>query len=280
MARTTKKSQKDANPLDATADGKLLVYVARENQGNSQAEGTLLLKDADGKLEDYLNRNGMLFQPFADGKSQREVEKQRLRKVYHRNINALLGIYRELICTYHLFLQEFALRVDYETGTPFKELFPTINESGEPQVALDITSSSTDMFFDRLTQELDILSVTDEKKFRNVWAPQIATGRKIEFALYSVDFGLKLLQAQDQKSYDLLKFVYIDGERKPTIKAILDHFKIMSPGTYYSLLEKATDRLAVLTFSFTDKKSELNSILSYLEHLHNEGILFEDEDQI
>lgn len=261
---TTKRSNSTAS--NGSKEGPLCVYVGREQ---SATKNTMLLRDADGKLEEYLRKNGIYVQPEQNPGAPRENAEIRMRQMYHKNMKVLLGIYRELRATYMLFRQEFADRIDAASGTPLSDI---VGETAENYHRIKIENDTTGMFFDRISHELDFMSASDETKFRKIWVPQIAVGRKIEYALYAVDFGLKVLNAQDRKHYELLNYVYIEGDKRPSVRATMSRFDFMSPSSYYKHIDEANTKLTALVFSFVSDQAELNSILAYLEHLHNMGL--------
>lgn len=200
------------------------------------------ITEAERMIEDYLTRCGYVAEKGISDASQAEALQRRRKENYH-NISSLLERYRSLYRTYCVFKQEFASEVmETSTGKPVKEL--------------DL--------FDQLSKHLDLLSVTEERKFQKRYAPHITAGRKIGVALKALHFGLRVLEAESPTLHQIINMVYIEGSEKPSVRHVAETLGYMSCNSYYKKLDQAKRRLTELVFGFASNKEELLSILIYL----------------
>lgn len=218
-----------------------------ENSKNTNSSGLSeknksRIQKAEEEVADYLIRCGYMEEKGIQDKTRAEALQKRRQEHYH-NISSLLERYRSLKRTYAVFQEEFAEEI---TGIP-------INKSSNN---LDI--------FDILSKRLDVLSVTEEKKFQKYYAPHITAGRKIGVALKALNFGLRILEAEDPNLYRLVNMVYIEDVTKPPIRDVCETMEFQSFCTYYARLDQAKKRLSELVFGYASNREELLSILVYL----------------
>ena len=199
------------------------------------------MQEAEQQIADYLTRCGLMDEKGIHDETRAEALRKRRQEHYH-NISSLLDRYRSLKRTYAVFQDEFA----------------------EEVLGTDAVPSDGLSLFDTISKRLDVLSVTEEKKFQRYYAPHITAGRKIEVALRAVDFGLRILEAEDPSMFKIVNMVYIDGTAKPTIQETSDAMGYQSFNSYYKKLEQAKKRLTELVFGYADNREELLSILTYL----------------
>lgn len=224
--------------------------VRQSREGFSMCELDLAaagdsMVSSEKAVAEYLLRAGLKPEPgIANMDRAKRIQAHR-RKNY-RNVDSLLEQYRSLRRTYTVFKQEFAERL-----------------SGETHI-LDNVQVGQDTLFNKLSEDLQLLAVADERKFKAVYAPQIAAGRRIEIAITALDFGMKVLKAEDEVGWALIKAAYIDGESKPPVRELVATFDFTGISTYYSKMDAAKRRLTTAIFGYANNKAELASILVYL----------------
>lgn len=227
----------------------------------ASATKTDAVLDAEKKLQEFLLNWGVMAEPGLDPNSPKAEKQRRFRQRNYKNMTSLLESYRSLERTYELFKEEFSESIiRHDT----KNIHSVSIPDGEHRM------------FDTLSKELDLFSAEEERKFQTIWAPQVVVGRKIEFAIYSVNLGLKFLRAQSKKEYELIRYVYIDGETKPTTQEIAQEFEFFSTATYYKKLKDAKKHLTELTFFYSSNKAELSSILTYLRQQQEDSYFPDD----
>lgn len=238
----------------------LYVYLGREKN----PENTVILRDVDGRLEEYLKLRGFLTTPSAKKTAPREQVDAKLRQVHHHNVKTLLKLYRQLRSIYRLTCENFLDRLRIESSKPFTELEDAIKNGSEV-----FSGNITGMLFDRIVAELDLFSAADERHFQKVWMPEVSAARKLEFALYSVEYALRILRANNPSHYEFIAFVFIDGDHRPTVRQTMTHFDFLSATSYYKHLNDATAMLSALIFAHVDNKAELNSIIAWLASVYD-----------
>lgn len=229
--------------MEKSSDTKL-TDTRQKSTGKSEA-----VLDAEKKLNEFLKNWGVMAEPGLDPDSPKAEKQRRLRQKNYKNINSLLSSYRSLSRTYELFKEEFTENV--------------LRHDASANQSINIPEGE-ERLFDRLSQELDLFSAEEEKRFQAVWAPQVVVGRRIEYAIYSIKLGLKFLSAQSEMESALLRYVFIDGDEKPSVKDACEKFSFYSSATYYKRLNEAKKHLTELTFFYCSNKAELSSILTYL----------------
>lgn len=241
------------NILDTRKGGDAIVLEEGRQSKTGFSMSDLKLSSAGDSMlssekavADYLLRAGLKPEPGIANEDKAKELQSRRRKNY-QNVESLLEQYRSLRRTYTVFKQEFAERL-----------------SGEDHLSNDVQVGQSNGLFNKLSEDLQLLSVADEKKFQAVYAPQIAAGRRIEVAISALDFGMKVLRAEDEVGWALIKAAYIDGEKKPPVRELVASFDFTGISTYYSKLETAKKRLTTAIFGYASNKAELASILVYL----------------
>ena len=217
-----------------------------KKQANDSGKGNPVIPEdlmyAEQQVEEYLTRCGLVTEKGIANEKRAEAIKKRREENYH-NIASLLERYRSLQRTYKVFLEEFETEV--LDGAKKKDID-----------GLDV--------FERLSDRLEVLSVTEEKKFLARYAPHITAGRKIGIALKALKFGLKVLEAESPAMYKIVNLVYIEGETRPSVRTVQEIMGYQSANSYYKKLEQAKRRLSELVFGYNSNRAELISILVFL----------------
>lgn len=211
-----------------------------------------IMMESEKQIAEYLTRCGLVAE---DGISNEEKAKtlQRRRAENYHNIQSLLRRYRSLRRTYAMFCEDFADALAEDTH----------GDSASRQMESIDKKLNYENIFETLSQQLELLSVTEERRFESIYAPQIAAGRKIELALRSMRTGLRALERENEEFYQLINITYIEGEKKPTVREIMSAIGCTSHSSYYKRLDAATRKLTEFVFGFASSKAELISILVY-----------------
>ena len=172
---------------------------------------------------------------------------------YYKSIDQLLKGYRKYRRTLKVYRHELeSLVKEEDVGDSVRE---------------------TNDFFTRLCESLELISVYDERKMRRRYEGTIRSCQYIEDALQSLEFGLRRLEAFNPKMAVLLRYVYIDGERRPTIQECIEKMNVTGSSTYYRQMEAAKKKLSELVFGAGSyiSKDQLFNILVFLEDSGDDG---------
>lgn len=220
-------------------------------QKNDEDEKTLRerqLLDADDLVRSYLERAGIIADTdIPDSLKAKRLQKERQEN--YKNIESLLKNYRHIRSNYHVFVLDFEDKLRKESAMP---------------------KSESDFSFEKLANRLELMSVNEERRFEKDYKPQIMTGRRFEAALEAIRLGMRFLEKEDLPSHALLSYVYIDGDKRPTVKQSIEHFRYSGKTIYYQRLKKAQKRLARDIFGYANNKEELNQILTFLRQMYDE----------
>ena len=124
--------------------------------------------------------------------------------------------------------------------------------------------TSDKFMFDKICKQLDIMSVAEERRFQRTYAPQAIICRKFEVALDAIDFGLKILQREDEDAYEIIYYSFIEGKKKKKIMDIVSQLENVSTSTYYKRLNAAEKKLANYVFGYYSKEDKLHDIIAYI----------------
>lgn len=214
---------------------------------NTPTDACIDMLSAEQLVKDYLVKSGLVPEEGLGSATRAQKVRER-RMLNYLNVESLLKQYRNLSKTYDVFLEDFAAQLQGEahitsvTSVPLKK----------------------NAFFEAISERLQLVDAADERRFARIYAPQIATGKRIGAALEALDFGLRVLEKQDKEAYQLLRRMYIDGDSAPTIREIIAEFQFSGNSTYYAKMENARKKLTKAIFGFASRRAELTSILVYL----------------
>jgi hypothetical protein len=123
-----------------------------------------------------------------------------------------------------------------------------------------------------LYERLELDAVRDSNSFTSKYVPQIETGRRIEFALSSLENALKWLKKFYPIEYEMVDFVFIQGRSKPHISDTLEKFNIGSSSVIYNRVEKAVNHLSEYMFGTenVEHRRELMSIIYLIQETSDE----------
>ena len=172
-----------------------------------------------------------------------------MREQNYQNVECLLKRYRVLRKTLDLIKSELEDRIKEDATLPATE----------------------ENFFERISQKLELMSIDDERRFKSTYLPQIENARRIEIALSSLNFGMKILMAQDEDEYNILRETYIEGTRKPPVRTILNKLNYTSMSSYYIKIEEARRDLTIAMFGCANSRAELTSILVFLRQQYDDS---------
>ena len=158
-----------------------------------EREGSIV--PAEKRVADYMLKAGVITEPGL-GNGRRASITKKVREQNYQNVECLLKRYRVLRKTLDLIKSELEDRIKEDATLPATE----------------------ENFFERISQNLELMSIDDERRFKSTYLPQIENARRIEIALSSLNFGMKILMAQDEDEYNILRETYIEGTRKPPIR--------------------------------------------------------------
>ena len=183
------------------------------------------------------------------GNGRRASITKKVREQNYQNVECLLKRYRVLRKTLDLIKSELEDRIKEDATLPATE----------------------ENFFERISQNLELMSIDDERRFKSTYLPQIENARRIEIALSSLNFGMKILMAQDEDEYNILRETYIEGTRKPPVRTILNKLNYTSMSSYYIKIEEARRDLTIAMFGCANSRAELTSILVFLRQQYDDS---------
>ena len=211
-----------------------------------EREGSIV--PAEKRVADYMLKAGVITEPGL-GNGRRASITKKVREQNYQNVECLLKRYRVLRKTLDLIKSERGDRIKEDATLPATE----------------------ENFFERISQNLELMSIDDERRFKSTYLPQIENARRIEIALSSLNFGMKILKAQDEDEYNILRETYIEGTRKPPVRTILNKLNYTSMSSYYIKIEEARRDLTIAMFGCANSRAELTSILVFLRQQYDDS---------
>lgn len=211
-----------------------------------EREGSIV--PAEKRVADYMLKAGVITEPGL-GNGRRASITKKVREQNYQNVECLLKRYRVLRKTLELIKSELEDRIKEDATLPATE----------------------ENFFERISQNLELMSIDDERRFKSTYLPQIENARRIEIALSSLNFGMKILMAQDEDEYNILRETYIEGTRKPPVRTILNKLNYTSMSSYYIKIEEARRDLTIAMFGCANSRAELTSILVFLRQQYDDS---------
>lgn len=211
-----------------------------------EREGSIV--PAEKRVADYMLKAGVITEPGL-GNGRRASITKKVREQNYQNVECLLKRYRVLRKTLDLIKSELEDRIKEDATLPATE----------------------EDFFERISQNLELMSIDDERRFKSTYLPQIENARRIEIALSSLNFGMKILMAQDEDEYNILRETYIEGTRKPPVRTILNKLNYTSMSSYYIKIEEARRDLTIAMFGCANSRAELTSILVFLRQQYDDS---------
>lgn len=211
-----------------------------------EREGSIV--PAEKRVADYMLKAGVITEPGL-GNGRRASITKKVREQNYQNVECLLKRYRVLRKTLDLIKRELEDRIKEDATLPATE----------------------ENFFERISQNLELMSIDDERRFKSTYLPQIENARRIEIALSSLNFGMKILMAQDEDEYNILRETYIEGTRKPPVRTILNKLNYTSMSSYYIKIEEARRDLTIAMFGCANSRAELTSILVFLRQQYDDS---------
>lgn len=211
-----------------------------------EREGSIV--PAEKRVADYMLKAGVITEPGL-GNGRRASITKKVREQNYQNVECLLKRYRVLRKTLDLIKSELEDRIKEDATLPATE----------------------ENFFERISQNLELMSIDDERRFKSTYLPQIENARRIEIALSSLNFGMKILMAQDEDEYNILRETYIEGTRKPPVRTILNKLNYTSMSSYYIKIEEARRELTIAMFGCANSRAELTSILVFLRQQYDDS---------
>ena len=211
-----------------------------------EREGSIV--PAEKRVADYMLKAGVITEPWL-GNGRRASITKKVREQNYQNVECLLKRYRVLRKTLDLIKSELEDRIKEDATLPATE----------------------ENFFERISQNLELMSIDDERRFKSTYLPQIENARRIEIALSSLNFGMKILMAQDEDEYNILRETYIEGTRKPPVRTILNKLNYTSMSSYYIKIEEARRDLTIAMFGCANSRAELTSILVFLRQQYDDS---------
>lgn len=211
-----------------------------------EREGSIV--PAEKRVADYMLKAGVITEPGLGNGSRASITKK-VREQNYQNVECLLKRYRVLRKTLDLIKSELEDRIKEDATLPATE----------------------ENFFERISQNLELMSIDDERRFKSTYLPQIENARRIEIALSSLNFGMKILMAQDEDEYNILRETYIEGTRKPPVRTILNKLNYTSMSSYYIKIEEARRDLTIAMFGCANSRAELTSILVFLRQQYDDS---------
>lgn len=211
-----------------------------------EREGSIV--PAEKRVADYMLKAGVITEPGL-GNGRRASITKKVREQNYQNVECLLKRYRVLRKTLDLIKSELEDRIKEDATLPATE----------------------ENFFERISQNLELMSIDDERRFKSTYLPQIENARRIEIALSSLNFGMKILMAQDEDEYNILRETYIEGTRKPPVRTILNKLNYTSMSSYYIKIEEARRDLIIAMFGCANSRAELTSILVFLRQQYDDS---------
>ena len=211
-----------------------------------EREGSIV--PAEKRVADYMLKAGVITEPGL-GNGRRASITKKVREQNYQNVECLLKRYRVLRKTLDLIKSELEDRIKEDATLPATE----------------------ENFFERISQNLELMSIDDERRFKSTYLPQIENARRIEIALSSLNFGMKILMAQDEDEYNILRETYIEGTRKPPVRTILNKLNYTSMSSYYIKIEEARRDLTIAMFGCANSRAELTSIQVFLRQQYDDS---------
>lgn len=211
-----------------------------------EREGSIV--PAEKRVADYMLKAGVITEPGL-GNGRRASITKKVREQNYQNVECLLKRYRVQHKTLDLIKSELEDRIKEDATLPATE----------------------ENFFERISQNLELMSIDDERRFKSTYLPQIENARRIEIALSSLNFGMKILMAQDEDEYNILRETYIEGTRKPPVRTILNKLNYTSMSSYYIKIEEARRDLTIAMFGCANSRAELTSILVFLRQQYDDS---------
>lgn len=211
-----------------------------------EREGSIV--PAEKRVADYMLKAGVITEPGL-GNGRRASITKKVREQNYQNVECLLKRYRVLRKTLDLIKSELEDRIKEDATLPATE----------------------ENFFERISQNLELMSIDDERRFKSTYLPQIENARRIEIALSSLNFGMKILMAQEEDEYNILRETYIEGTRKPPVRTILNKLNYTSMSSYYIKIEEARRDLTIAMFGCANSRAELTSILVFLRQQYDDS---------
>lgn len=211
-----------------------------------EREGSIV--PAEKRVADYMLKAGVITEPGL-GNGRRASITKKVREQNYQNVECLLKRYRVLRKTLDLIKSELEDRIKEDATLPATE----------------------ENLFERISQNLELMSIDDERRFKSTYLPQIENARRIEIALSSLNFGMKILMAQDEDEYNILRETYIEGTRKPPVRTILNKLNYTSMSSYYIKIEEARRDLTIAMFGCANSRAELTSILVFLRQQYDDS---------
>jgi len=211
-----------------------------------EREGSIV--PAEKRVADYMLKAGVITEPGL-GNGRRASITKKVREQNYQNVECLLKRYRVLRKTLDLIKSELEDRIKEDATLPATE----------------------ENFFERISQNLELMSIDDERRFKSTYLPQIENARRIEIALSSLNFGMKILMAQDEDEYNILRETCIEGTRKPPVRTILNKLNYTSMSSYYIKIEEARRDLTIAMFGCANSRAELTSILVFLRQQYDDS---------
>lgn len=211
-----------------------------------EREGSIV--PAEKRVADYMLKAGVITEPGLGNGRCASITKK-VREQNYQNVECLLKRYRVLRKTLDLIKSELEDRIKEDATLPATE----------------------ENFFERISQNLELMSIDDERRFKSTYLPQIENARRIEIALSSLNFGMKILMAQDEDEYNILRETYIEGTRKPPVRTILNKLNYTSMSSYYIKIEEARRDLTIAMFGCANSRAELTSILVFLRQQYDDS---------
>ena len=211
-----------------------------------EREGSIV--PAEKRVADYMLKAGVITEPGL-GNGRRASITKKVREQNYQNVECLLKRYRVVRKTLDLIKSELEDRIKEDATLPATE----------------------ENFFERISQNLELMSIDDERRFKSTYLPQIENARRIEIALSSLNFGMKILMAQDEDEYNILRETYIEGTRKPPVRTILNKLNYTSMSSYYIKIEEARRDLTIAMFGCANSRAELTSILVFLRQQYDDS---------
>lgn len=211
-----------------------------------EREGSIV--PAEKRVADYMLKAGVITEPGL-GNGRRASITKKVREQNYQNVECLLKRYRVLRKTLDLIKSELEDRIKEDATLPATE----------------------ENIFEQISQNLELMSIDDERRFKSTYLPQIENARRIEIALSSLNFGMKILMAQDEDEYNILRETYIEGTRKPPVRTILNKLNYTSMSSYYIKIEEARRDLTIAMFGCANSRAELTSILVFLRQQYDDS---------
>ena len=226
--------------------------------------------DSFRKLEEYMIRNGLMLERTRI-KDETKAEKMReLRSAVYHDVEIMLKEYRSFRSIRDEYLQEIKERIQFESSIRI------------PQKRRSTQGLFSELPFDKLSEELQIMDAVEDRQFKKIYLPILETGRRIDYALYAIDQGLSTMR--DRKMCKLLRYVYVTGKKKPSVRDTLDEFEI-SKGTYYHMMPIAISKLSLQIFGNASphgrqSKAELRGIFATLCSESDEELSMDEMDEV